>query len=248
MNAMPPQYDLSVVVPCLNEALNIPELVERLLHTFDAGRLRGELILVDDGSADDTPRVIRAAMRSHPHRVRGVFHALNQGLASAWRNGVAVAQAKVVAVMDGDLQYQPEDVLRLYRTLKEEHGTDIVQGWRSPVGRRRDARYYFSRVFSALLNGAFGMKLRDNKSGFVCCAKDVFRDLLADQGRYAYWQCFIMVAAHAKGYSYREIEIRFEPRKQGTSSLTGAGLRAPCHSLLELLKALWEYRIKRRLD
>jgi phenylacetate-CoA ligase len=247
MNSMP-RYDLSVVVPCLNEALNIPELVERLLRTFDMGRLRGELVLVDDGSSDGTSRVIREAMRSHPGRVTGVFHTLNQGLARAWRNGVSVAQAPTVAVMDADLQYQPEDVLRLYRTLMDDDNTDIVQGWRSPVGRQRDARYYFSRVFSALLNGAFGMTLRDNKSGFVCCAKEVFRDLLSYQGSYAFWQCFIMVAAHAKGYSYREIEIRFEPRKQGTSSLAGAGLRAPCRSLLELLKALWEYRIKPRFD
>jgi phenylacetate-CoA ligase len=241
------QYDLSVVVPCLNEELNIPELVERLLQTFDAGQLRGELILVDDGSVDGTARVIREAMRSHPTQVAGVFHHLNQGLAAAWRDGVAVTRAPTVAVMDADLQYQPEDVLRLYRTLMG-HGTDIVQGWRSPISRPRDARYYFSRVFSALLNGAFGMKLRDNKSGFVCCAKQVFQDLLAYEGRYAYWECFIMVAAHAKGYSYREIEIRFEPRKQGTSSLAGAALRASSRSLLELLKALWEYRIKPRFE
>ena len=180
-----PSVDLSVVVPCFNEELNIPELSQRVLAMFDTGGLRGELVLVDDGSSDATARVIREHSKADP-RVVGVFHRVNRGMAGAWRTGVNAARGTHVAIIDADLQYQPEDILRLYRTLIDS-SVDVVQGWRSSVGRERGARYSLSRGFNTILNSAFGMGLRDNKSGFVCCAREVIQDLLTYHGQYAYW-------------------------------------------------------------
>jgi phenylacetate-CoA ligase len=237
------QLDLSIIAPCFNEELNIPELVERVLRTLDVGKLRGELILVDDGSTDSTARLIREYAKANPGRVVGLFHRTNRGLAAAWRSGADAARGLNVAVIDSDLQYQPEDVLRLYRTLMDS-SVDVVQGWRSPVGRRKDKRYHLSRGFNSLLNSAFGMSLRDNKSGFVCCAKEVLQDLLTYTGQYSYWQSFIMVAAHAKGYSYREVEALFEDRKQGKSFLEGSAYWASAKSLVDLGKAVVEYRLR----
>ena len=237
--------DLSLIVPCFNEELNVPELTERVQGTFVMGQLNGELVLVDDGSRDGTARVIREKMLQYPDWVTGKFHPQNQGLAAAWRTGVDAARGAAVAVLDADLQYQPEDVLRLYRTLRE-YSVDVVQGWRSSVGREKGKRYYLSRGFNTLLNAAFGMKLQDNKSGFVCCAKEVMQDLLTYHGDYHYWQSFIMVAAHAKGYSYREIETLFENRKQGTSFLESIAYRATARSFVDLGTAVWEYRVHRR--
>ncbi len=235
--------ELSIIVPCFNEELNIPELTARVLRTLETGNLRGELVLVDDGSSDGTARVIREQAAAAPDRVVGVFHRSNRGLAAAWRSGVDAARGAVIAVIDADLQYQPEDVLRLYRKLVET-SVDVVQGWRSSVGRERSARYYMSRGLNTILNGAFGMKLQDNKSGFVCCSREVMLDLLTFTGRYAYWQSFIMVAAHAKGYSYTEVETLFENRKQGTSFLDGRAYRASLASLVDVSKAVWEYRVR----
>lgn len=237
-----PSLDLSVVVPCFNEELNIPELSQRVLAMFDGAGLQGELILIDDGSADATARVIREHSRRDP-RIVGVFHRINRGMAGAWRTGVNAARGAHVAIIDADLQYQPEDILRLYRTLIDS-SVDVVQGWRSSVGRERGARYMLSRGFNTLLNGAFGMSLRDNKSGFVCCAREVIQDLLTYRGRYAYWQSFIMVAAHAKGYSYKEIEAVFEERKQGQSFLEGRAFHAAARCLVDVGAALWEYRVR----
>jgi len=237
-----PSLDLSVVVPCYNEELNIPELSQRVLHMFDTSGLRGELVLVDDASSDNTARVIREHSQADA-RVVGAFHRVNRGMARAWRTGVAAARGAHVAIIDADLQYQPEDILRLYRTLLD-YSVDIVQGWRSAVGRERGPRYSMSRGFNTILNTAFGMSLRDNKSGFVCCAREVIEDLLTYKGSYGYWQSFIMVAAHMKGYSYREIETVFEDRKQGQSFLEGRAYRAAARCLVDVGAALWEYRVK----
>ncbi len=234
--------ELSVIVPCLDEQLNVPELVTRILRVFDAGGIAGEVILVDDGSADRTWRVIRAHEAEHPGRVVGITHGTNRGISAAWRSGAERARGQVVTVLDADLQYQPEDVLRLYRVWLDR-SVDIVQGWRSPVGRERDKRYHLSRGFNSLLNVAFGMDLRDNKSGFVMCAKEVLLDLLTYTGSYRYWQSFIMVAAHAKGYTYREVETLFDKRRQGESFLDRQAYLASLRSLADLGKAVWEYRL-----
>src|SRR5215831_17649650 len=109
--------ELSVIVPCLNEELNIPELTARLLRTFEVGGFVGEIVLIDDGSSDGSPRVIRSLMATHPGQIVGVFHPKNLGIAEGWRSGVRAASGKLVATIDADLQYQPEDLLRLRREL-----------------------------------------------------------------------------------------------------------------------------------
>lgn len=235
--------ELSVIVPCLNEELNIPELAARILRVFEAGQVRGELVIIDDGSTDGTAAVIRDLMRKH-EGVVGCFHPENRGIAAAWKSGAAAARGTLVAILDADLQYQPEDLLRLRRELYD-HSVDIVQGWRSAVGRRKDRRYTLSRGFNVLLNAAFGMRLRDNKSGFLMCSREVFLDLLTYKGSYFYWQSFVMVAAHAKGYSYKEIETIFEQRRQGVSFLDKTAQVAALKSFVDLGKAAWEYRVKR---
>lgn len=234
--------ELSVIVPCLNEELNIPELSERILRVFEAGAIRGELIIVNDGSTDGTAEVIRLLSLAHPGVVVGCNHPQNRGIAAGWRTGAAVARGKLVAIIDADLQYQPEDLLRLRRELYE-HSVDVVQGFRSAVGRRKDRRYTLSRGFNHFLNATFGMSLQDNKSGFVMCAREVFQDLLTYKGSYFYWQSFVMVAAHVKGYSYKEIETLFEQRRQGVSFLEKTAQIAAAKSIFDLGKAAWEYRV-----
>ena len=236
--------ELSVIVPCLNEEGNLPELSERVLRVFEMGGFEGELILVDDGSTDGTAEAIRNLSRGN-ERVRGCFHAQNQGIAAAWRTGVGAARGRLCAVIDADLQYQPEDLLRLRRELTE-YGVDIAQGWRSAVGRQKGPRYVYSRGFNWLLNSMFSMDMRDNKSGFLVCAREVLEDLLTYRGNYFYWQSFVMVAAKAKGYSYRQVETLFQDRKQGQSFLDGRALQASARSLVDVARAAWEYRLAQR--
>src|SRR5688572_20495707 len=106
--------EFSVIAPCFNEEANVAELARRVLNVFHRGGLQGELILVDDGSRDRTRAAIEELVREHPDQVVGRFHPTNRGIAHGWKTGVAAARAPVVGVIDADLQYQPEDLLRLY--------------------------------------------------------------------------------------------------------------------------------------
>jgi len=205
--------ELSVIVPCLNEEANVPELVSRVGDVLRVSGIDGELILVDDGSTDGTWAAIEEHAHSHPFVV-GRRHGQNRGIAAGWKTGVAAARGRLVCILDADLQYQPEDILRLKREM-DVSNVDIVQGWRSSIGREKGPRFYYSRGFNAILNGAFGMNLKDNKSGFILCAREVMEDLLSYRGNYHYWQSFIMVAANAKGYTYKQVETLFENRRAG---------------------------------
>jgi phenylacetate-CoA ligase len=228
--------DLSLVVPCLNEERNLPELVARVEDLLRAAPFSGELVLVDDGSSDATWPVIER-LRSERPFVRAARHVRRLGIAAAWHTGLEAARGDAVCVLDADLQYDPADVPRLW-AAREQTGADIVQGWRSSRERPRDGRLLLSRALGALLNAAFGMSLRDNKSGFFLCRKQVLADLLQARARYRHFQCFVMVAARDRGYRIAEVEAAFRPRHAGRSAFGRVPLRPTLEVLVDLVSAV----------
>jgi glycosyltransferase involved in cell wall biosynthesis len=239
-----PSPDLSIIVPCYNEEESLRELVERLGAAFDLHRTRAEVVLVDDCSTDGTRTVIDQLASSCPSQVRGVFHEANQGIAGGWRSGLGASRAPIVAIMDADLQYAPEDVPRLYQILKRE-GPDIVQGWRIAHNFKSTYRYLLSLGFSFLLNRLFGTSLRDIKSGFLCTRREVFADILQTRYPYRFFQHFILVNAVSKGYRVRQEPILFWDRHAGESFIQSP-LRFAARSLTDLPYAFWEFRVLRR--
>ena len=127
--------EISIIVPCRNEAENVIELAERARAMFEARGIAGEVVFVDDGSTDHTGALIdelaaQARFRPRPSTIRATRASRPAGRAAA-----EAARGRYVVVMDGDLQNLPEDVYRLYRQLKYSNA-DIVQGWRSHIGPR----------------------------------------------------------------------------------------------------------------
>lgn len=235
--------DVSVVVPCFNEAENLPELVPRLERAFEQGGFAGEIVLVDDGSRDATADVIRALQRERA-AVVGCFHEVNRGMEAGWNTGLRAARGTYACLIDADLQYQPEDVPRLLAACREP-GTDIAQGCRLTPGSARDVRYLWSRGLNHLLNRGFGMRLRDNKSGFVLARRETLLHALEHHRRYRYFQALLLVSAHAKGYRVREVETVFAPRRRGQSFMSNVPLRVIWGCLLDVANGLLEFRARR---
>lgn len=231
---------LSTIVPCFNEEANLPELVRRLDLTYRGLGVTAETVLVDDASTDSTFLVASELQGTYPH-LRVVRHERNQGLFAAWLTGLDHAAGELVAFIDADLQYQPEDIGRLWAHRAWTH-SDVVQGARINVEGPHGVRFWLSRGLNALLNLAFRMSLHDNKSGFFLTQREIARDILHLQRRYRYPQTFVMVAARAKGYSIAEIKTFFAARVQGSSFIprVPAGVVASC--VLDILRALGEFR------
>ena len=233
--------EISLIVPCWNEAENVIELAERARAMFEAHGLAGEVVFVDDASTDHTGALIDELAARYDF-VRAVHHARNQGIPGGWESGVKTATGRYVGIIDGDLQYLPEDIYRLYRQLKYTNA-DIVQGWRSHIGRPRDFRWMMSRVLHYMLRALFGMRLHDIKSGFLVCDREIFAHILRRRFSYCYFQTFIVISAHHKGYRIEEIESRFEERKLGESFIAAVPLKTILKSLADVAKGFVEFRL-----
>jgi len=137
--------ELSVVIPVYNEEANLPELLKRTLAACDALNTTYELVLVDDGSADRSMRMIEAAAAEHPGKVVGVILSANFGQHAAVTAGFESALGKYVITMDADLQNPPEEIHKILEKLRE--GYDVVGSIRA---NRQDT--FFRRFASKIVN------------------------------------------------------------------------------------------------
>lgn len=231
---VPTPVTLSVLTTCLNEVDNIDHLAKRMLRTFDRMDVEAELVVVDDGSDDGTWRRLANWMDLDP-RIRGVRHDENRGIESGWRSALAHSQGSLVCLIDADLQNRPEDVALLHDVYRERR-SDVVQGVRRPENLSR-LRYLQSRALNLILNTTFRMHLKDNKSGFILCRREVLDAMLTHRFSYRYYQCFLAAAAHRRGFTIRQVDTVFEPRVGGESFLKTIPVRPIARILWEIVKA-----------
>jgi glycosyltransferase involved in cell wall biosynthesis len=233
------KVSLSVIVPCYNEQENIRELVERVIEVFNKHGIKGEIVLIDDGSTDSTKELIRGLSRQLAEVV-GLAHRKNRGITEAWFTGVSQARGEYVATIDADLQYAPEDIWRLYEEIKN-YRCDLVQGWRSQTKEKDASRRFLSSGFSLLLRIFFIHTLRDPKSGFVVYRKEALSVILQDRMKFKQtFQHFFLLSALKRGYACRQVPVVFYPRCRGRSFIKSP-LLLSLRVLLDLPRAFLEY-------
>jgi len=230
---------LSVVVPCFNEEESIPALLDAL----DASdkELRGlghtlEVIVVDDGSRDRSPELMRAATATRPW-LRVLRFARNFGQTAAMAAGFEAAAGEVIFPMDADLQNDPSDIPRLLAKLEE--GYDVVSGWRE---ERQDAalsRKLPSTLANRLISWVSGVHLHD----YGCTLKAYRREVLTGVRLYGEMHRFIPIYAASRGARVTELPVRHHPRRAGTSKY---GLTRIPNVVLDLflVRFLWVYGTK----
>lgn len=238
------QYEVSVVIPCFNEELNIPEVANKVLESFDENLIKGEIVLVNDGSSDGSAPVIQA-MSSRYKNVIGIHHHHNLGITEAWNSGIMRANGRYVVTIDADMQYDPGDIGKLYRIMKEG-GCDIVQGWRKEYKDASLMRKFISRSLSCMLNVLFFTRMHDIKSGFVIAKKEVLFDILKERHKLRLYQHFFILCALKKGYCLKQAPVGFYQRNKGKSFIVNPALFS-LKVLLELPRAIIEYGIVSRL-
>lgn len=199
--------NLSVVIPAYDEEQSLPILVERFIQTFGKNRLRGEIIIVDDGSTDETGKIAEELSEKYSH-VKIFHHKRRMGKTAALLTGLRNACGDTLVMMDADLQYAPEDLPKLLNLM--EQGYDIVNGWRK---HRKDSIFkkFPSLIYNLISRILFGLTLHDYNSGFKVMRREVFRDIGPRKEQHR----FILHLAHSKGYRVGEVEINHLPRKYG---------------------------------
>ncbi len=220
--AEPASVGLSIVIPVYNEADNLAELHQQLSRAL-ANEPSYEILVVDDGSTDDTLSRLRAIAASDPH-LRVLRLRRNFGQTAAFSAGFDHARGNVVVTSDGDLQNDPADIPALVAKLGD--GYDMVCGWRK---NRRDpiAKRLPSFLANRLISWATGVKLHD----YGCSLKAMRIELVRGLKLYGEMHRFIPAVASWMGVSLVEVPVHHRPRTRGASNY---GLGRTARVLIDL--------------
>jgi glycosyltransferase involved in cell wall biosynthesis len=216
--------DLSVVAPLYNESENVRPLVEWILQALESYSGRFEIILVDDGSRDDTWNQIRAVATDS--RVVGLRLGRNVGQTAAMMAGFDHARGRIIVSLDGDLQNDPRDIPALIAKLDE--GYDLVCGWRRQRQDKLLLRKVPSWVANRLIRRLTGVPITDNG----CSLKAYRRDLLKRISLYAEQHRFIPALSASVGARITEMPVRHHARRFGESKY---GISRTVKVLVDLL-------------
>jgi dolichol-phosphate mannosyltransferase len=224
----PDRPDLSVIIPFYNEAANVGPLVAELRAALAPLGLSLEVLLVNDGSTDGTAAALNEAAAVWP-AVRVEHFSRNRGQAAALWWGFQNARGAWFAMLDGDGQNPPAELVRLW---PERHTADMLAGARR---QRRDSR--LRRIMSRIANATRRSLLRDGVSDTGCSLKLFRREVAATFLPMRTLYSFLPAFAVAGGWTVREIPVEHRARQAGVSHY---GLRAMAIlPLLDLLALVW---------
>jgi glycosyltransferase involved in cell wall biosynthesis len=216
---------LSIVVPIYNEEESLPFLVNQLLEVLQPMEETFELVLVNDGSSDDSAEVIRKLSFEIPELV-GVLLRKNYGQTAAMAAGFDISSGDIVVTLDGDLQNDPADIPLLVNKIRD--GFDLVSGWRY---RRQDAaisRKLPSKIANRLIGKVTGVRLND----YGCSLKAYRKEVLTDMRLYGELHRFLPVLANIEGARITEVKVNHRARQFGSSKY---GIDRTFRVLMDLL-------------
>src|SRR6266852_5720828 len=223
----------SIVVPFYNEQENIPPLYMKLTEVMDGISEPYELVFVDDGSKDDSFKVL-SEIYEHDRRVNLVRLRRNFGQTPALKAGFDFARGEVIISMDGDLQHNPEEIPRFLEKIEE--GYDLVSGWRH---QRRDhwlMRQLPSRTANWMMTKLSGIDLHDFGTTFKAYRREIIQEIQL----YGELHRFIPALASSTGARITEVPIENLERKNGRSNY-GIGRTIRVFLDLIIVKFLLDY-------
>ena len=205
------KLDISVVVPLYNEEESLPELVQWIDRVAVSNNLSYEIILIDDGSTDNSWSVVEKLKTQYPH-IKGLSFIRNYGKSAALYEGFKLAEGEVVFTMDADLQDSPDEIPQMRRMILEE-GYDLVSGWKK---RRYDpiSKRWPSKFFNLTARVVSGIKLHDFNCGLKAYRRKVVKsiEVYGEMHRY-----IPILAKHAGFKRIGEKVVEHRERKYGVS-------------------------------
>jgi len=224
---------LSLVIPFYNEGENIERVVSDLIDNFEKGSIDYELVLVNNGSDDNSPQILENLAKENPDRIKIAQVSVNQGYGWGIINGLKIASGEYVGFMCGDGQIKPEDVILVYHQIEQEN-YDLVKVkrvsregglWRKIISLVYNRLFWVMfRVASLDINGTPKIFHKDCLERFQLTAKDWFID------------AEIMIKAKYLNLKVGEVLVEFLRREQGKSHVGFI-------TILEFAKNMFNYRL-----
>jgi len=167
--------NLSIVIPLKDEAESLPELCSWIERVVNEQQLSYEIILIDDGSMDDSWQVIQQ-LRCSNSNIKGIRFQRNYGKSAALNEGFKAAQGDVVMTMDADLQDSPDEIPDLYKMIITD-GNDLVSGWKKKRFDKTLTKNIPSKFFNAATRRMSGIKLHDFNCGLKAYSNKVVKSI-----------------------------------------------------------------------
>ena len=224
----PPGVDVSVLVPAKDEAGNLPLFMEQAAAAFAGTGIRFEVIVIDDGSEDDTWPVLQRLVTQYDF-LRVARHRVRRGIADALRTGYLRSRGEVLVFYPADLQFKPEDIPRLAAPILAGE-SDMVTGFKQGDYEKK----FVSRIYNGLSRALFHVPVKDLNS-----VKAYRREIMETLPVRPDWHRYMIVIAAAHGYSVTEIPVPLYPRHSGKSKF-GIG-RIPV-GVLDMVSVWFELR------
>lgn len=229
--------DISIVIPLLNEEESLKELMVWIDASLDE-KFSYEVLFIDDGSTDDSWKVIEALHTEYAEKVSGIRFQRNYGKSAALQVGFSKVKGRVVVTMDADLQDSPEEIPELYRMVTEE-GYDLVSGWKK-VRHDPLSKTIPTKIYNGFTGWMSGVKLHDMNCGLKAYKRRVVQsvELYGDMHRY-----IPVMAAQAGFNKIGEKVVQHQARKYGVSKF---GLRRFINGPLDLLSVLFISKFRKK--
>jgi len=219
---------LSLVIPAYNEQENIPVLLERVGAALTQTGRPFEVLIVDDGSSDSTPKLLAEGMQKYLW-LRVLRMAKNGGQSAAFEAGFKAARGEVIATIDADLQNDPEEIPRLLPMLD---GYDMITGWRKD---RHDTgfRRFQTRIANRVRNWLSDETIQDSASSLKLYKRHCVEGLKLFNGMHRFFPTLVKM----RGYSVFETPVKHSQRYAGTAKY---GLRNRAwRAFIDLLAVRW---------
>jgi glycosyltransferase involved in cell wall biosynthesis len=230
--------DLSLVIPLYNEEESLPELSEWIARVMQANNISYEIIYVDDGSTDNSWKVIEELRIKNPN-IKGIKFQRNYGKSAGLNEGFRAAEGDVIITMDADLQDSPDEIPGL-RSMILDDGYDIVSGWKKKRYDNAVTKNIPSKFFNAVTRKVSGIKLHDFNCGLKAYRKKVIKSIEV----YGEMHRYIPVMAKWAGFKkVGEKVVEHRPRKYGVSKF---GWERFINGFLDLLSISFVGRFSKR--
>jgi glycosyltransferase involved in cell wall biosynthesis len=239
MTSSPPP-SLSVFFPAYNDGGTIASLVIAAVRAASALTSDYEVIVVNDGSTDDTAPILNEMARMYPDHVRIVHHPANRGYGGALRTGFSTASKDLVFYTDGDAQYDPAEIAALWPALTAD--VDWVNGWK--ISRSDPLhRIIIGRVYHHTVKGLFGLAVRDVDCDFRLMRRRIF-DVVQLEKNSGVICLEMMKKFQDAGFRVAEVPVHHYHRTHGQSQFFN--FRRVGRTGIDVLKLWWALVIRRK--
>lgn len=217
---------ISVIVPVYNEEPNLPDLKKVLDEVMQTNHFDWEAVLVDDGSRDNSAKILESFVEADPDHYRVVILRRNFGQTAAIAAGIDHAAGELIVLCDADMQNDPRDIPAMIQKIEE--GYDVVSGWRRDRKDTWLTRTLPSHMANGLISWVTGVPLHD----YGCTLKAYKREVITGFRLYGEMHRFIPVYANSVGARIAEMEVHHHPRLHGKANY---GLERTFKVLLDLV-------------